>query len=64
MCTTALHLLLILAHRFNVIIDRSVVAPGYVGEVVGGVNATDIRFNSMLMMTLQLTSFVAYDTNM
>ena len=37
---TALYLLSILAHAYNVIIDHSVGSPGYGREVVDGLNMT------------------------
>ena len=43
-CTTALYLLLILAHAYNIIIDRSVGAPVHGIEVVDNFNSTHKRF--------------------
>ena len=42
-CATALYLLSILAHRYNIIIDHGVGVPGHVREVVDGLNATEKR---------------------
>ena len=43
-CETALYLLSILAHSYNIIINRGVGETVYVREVVDGLNATEIRF--------------------
>ena len=40
-CITALYLLSILAHKYNIIINRGVGAPGHVIEVVDGLNDTN-----------------------
>ena len=52
-CATALYLVYIFAHTYNIIIGRSVVAPGYGREVVDIFNATEKRFLLMLMTTMQ-----------
>ena len=40
-CATALYLLSMLAHAYNIIIDRGVVAPGHGREFVHGLNNTE-----------------------
>ena len=42
-CTTALYLLSILAHAYNIIIDRNVRAPVHGREIINDTNATDDR---------------------
>ena len=39
-CATALYLLSMLAHVYNIIIDCGVVSPVYGREVIGGFNST------------------------
>ena len=41
-CATALYLSSMLAHAYNIIIDRGVGAPGHIREVVDGFNATKL----------------------
>ena len=53
-----------LAHAYNIIIDHGVGSPVYVREVVGGFNATDKRFLSMLMKTVQLPDASEYNIQM
>ena len=49
-----------LAHACNIIIDRGVGAPGHGREVVDVLNATDKKYISMLMTTVQLPGASAY----
>ena len=53
-----------LSHSYNIIISRSVGAPGHMREVVGGLDATSKRVLSILMENLQLSSSKGYDTHM
>ena len=43
-CTTALYLLSILSHAYNIVIDSGVGAPVHGKDVVDGLNAADKRF--------------------
>ena len=52
------------AHEYNIIIDSGVGAPVHDREVVGGFNAKNKRFLSMLMKTVQLPGVAEYDTQM
>ena len=52
-----------LAHEYNIIIDRGIVAPGHVREVVDGIN-TKKRFIPILLTNLQLPITSGYDTQM
>ena len=49
---TALYLLSMLAHSYNIVIDCGVEAPGHLREVVNGLNYTKKTFLSMLMTTV------------
>ena len=51
---TALYLLSMLAHAYNIIIDCVVEKLGHGREVFDGLNATDKLFLLMLMKTVQL----------
>ena len=53
-CATALYLLSMLSHAYNIIINPGVGATGHGREVVGGLNYTRKRFLSMLIKTVQL----------
>ena len=44
-----------LSHAYNIVIDRDVGSPGHGKYVVDCLNATNKRFISMLMKTVQLT---------
>ena len=57
-----LYLLSILAHAYNIIINRGVGAPVYGRDVVDDLNDTDKRFISMLMTTVQLSCAAAYES--
>ena len=48
-CATALYLLFILLHYFNIIIERGISAQGHYREVLDGINATDKGFILRLM---------------
>ena len=61
-CATALYLLSMLAHAYNIIIDCAVVAPGHIREAFDGLNSTDKRFLLMLMPIVQLPGAVDYDS--
>ena len=62
--TTALYLLSMLAHTYNIIIDSGVGALGHIIKVVGGLNANYIQFLSMLMKNVQLPGAADYDSHM
>ena len=53
-----------LAHAYNIIIDRGVGAPVYCREVVDGLNDTETMFHSMLITTVQLPGVAAYESYM
>ena len=57
---TALYLLSMLAHAYNIKIDCGVGAPRHRREVVDGFNATDNVFLSMLITNVQLNGVAAY----
>ena len=61
---TALYLLSMLAHTYNIIIDSGVGASGHGIKVVDGLNANDRQFLSMLMKTVQLPDAADYDSHM
>ena len=61
---TAIYLLSMLAHAYNIIIDRGVGAPGHVREFVDGLNYTEKWFLSMLMKNVKLTDAVGYESYM
>ena len=63
-CATVLYLLSILAHTYNIIIDRVVGAQGHDREVVDGLNATDKRFISMLITTVKVPGASDFYTHM
>ena len=53
-CATALYLLSMLSHKYNITIGRGVVTPGHGKDIVYGLNATDKIFLTMLMTTVQI----------
>ena len=53
-CATAIYLLSILEHAYNITIDRGVGETGHGRGVVDGLNATNFIIISMLMKNLQL----------
>ena len=53
-CATALYLSSMLSHVYNIVIDSDVGAPGYGEDFINGLNSTNKRFLSMLMITVQL----------
>ena len=53
-----------LAHAYNIIIDPRVIAPVNGREVVDGFIATEKRFLSMLITTVQLTGASTYYSQM
>ena len=57
-----LYLMSMLSQAFSVIIYRGISAPGYVREVVDGVNAIYKSFIFQLMSTVQLEGTKGYDT--
>ena len=61
---TAMYLLSMLVHAYNIIIDIGVGAPGHDREVVSGFNANDKMFISMLTTTVQLPGAASYDSQM
>ena len=60
-CATVLYLLSMLAHKYNIMIDSDVGAPGHGREVVDGLNATNF-FLSMSTTTVQLPVALAYES--
>ena len=63
-CATALYLLSMLSHEYNIIMDSGVGSLVHDREVVYGLNATYERFFSMLITTVQLHGAAAYDSQM
>ena len=61
---TALDLISVLAHEYNIITDSCVVSPGHGREVVGGLNDTDKRLISILTTTAELPGVASYDSHM
>ena len=53
-----------LTHAYNIVIDRIFGAPVHDREVVGGLNATDKRFFSVFITTVQLSSESSYSSHM
>ena len=51
-----------LAHVYNIIIDRGVEAPGHGQKVVYGLNFTEKLLLLMLMKTVKLPGEAAYDS--
>ena len=58
---TALYLLSMLAHAYDIIVDREVGSPGHVIEVVDSLNDTDF-FILMIMTTIQLNGAADYES--
>ena len=63
-CVTAIYLLSIFSHAYNIIIDCGVGAPGHGRELFYGLNATNKRFIFMLITTLPLLGTAAYESQM
>ena len=63
-CTTALCLLSMLAHSYNIIIDHHFAAPRHGREVFDGFNDTYKDFLTVIMTKLQMPSVEAYNTQM
>ena len=63
-CENELYLLLMLAHAYNITIDRGVGAPVHGREVYYGLNATYKWLISMLMKTVQLPGAADYVSHM
>ena len=63
-CATALYLLSVLAHAYNIIIDSGFRELVRVIEVVGGLNDIYKNLLSIFMTTLQLTDAAAYKSQM
>ena len=61
-CTTALCLLSMLAHSYNIIIDHHFGAPRHGREVFDGFNDTYKSFLSMSMTSVQLYGAEAYES--
>ena len=59
---TALHVLSMLKHAYNIIIDNGVVVPVHGIEVVCGLNDTGKRLLWMLMTNVQLPGAESYDS--
>ena len=53
-----------LSHAYNILIDRGVEASGHGNYVVDGLKATERRFLSMLMTTVQLPGATTNDSHM
>ena len=51
-----MYLFSIFSYAHGIIIDRVVGAPGHVKDVVGGLNATEKRYLSMLITTVQISN--------
>ena len=60
--TTALYLLLIFSHAYNIIIDRGGVAPEHGIEVVDDFNSTDKNILSVLTTTVKIPGTEDYDS--
>ena len=60
-CVTEIHLLSILVHAYNIIIDNCIGELGHGIEVVDGLNTTNINFLSILMTFGQLPGAASYD---
>eukprot|EP00957_Ditylum_brightwellii_P026311 1990208-Ditylum_brightwellii.AAC.1 len=43
-CAAAMYLLPLISFRFNIVIDRTVAAPGHGKDIVDGLNAADKAF--------------------
>ena len=61
LCTTALYLLSMLAHAYNIIIDSGVGEPGHGRYFVDGLNDTNKKFLSMLTTNVKLPGAAAYE---
>ena len=53
-----------LAHTYNIIIERVIGAPGHGRKVVCGLNYTETLFLYMLMTTAKITGVAAYEPHM
>ena len=53
-----------LAHIYNIIIDRKIVSPGSARDVIDGLNDTDKLFLPMFMTTVRLHGEARYDSQM
>ena len=53
-----------LSHSYNIAIDNGVVAPGHLKYVGDGFNATEKRFLTMFMTTVQLLGAATIDSHM
>ena len=63
-CDTALDLLSMLAHSYNIIFDCSIGALGRYIEFIDGFNDTNKRLLSMLIPNLKLIGAEYYDPHM
>ena len=63
-CETAVSLLSMLVHAYNVIIDICGGEVRHDREVVCGLSATDKQFLSIILKTVQMIVVVLYDTQM
>ena len=63
-CATALYLLSMFYHAYNIEIVCGVGAPGHGKDVVDGLNATDKRFLTMFITTVQLSGTATNDSQM
>ena len=61
-CATALFLLSILSHVYNILIDRGGVAPGHGKYIVYGLKANHKMFLSTVMKTVQLPGAATRDS--
>ena len=48
---------------YSVIIDRGIISPGHVKDVVNGINAIDKRYIYQLMSNVQLTGSKIFDSH-
>ena len=63
-CANALYLLSMLSHSYNTVIYRGVGSPGNGKDVVDGLNATNKRFLSMFVSTMQLLGKATNNSHM
>ena len=63
-CATAIYLLSILEHTYNIIIDHGVLSLRHSRELVHGLNFPEKKSLSMLMTTMQLPGATGYEKHM
>ena len=62
-CASALYLMSVISQTNSLIIDRVIIAPGHVKEVVDGLNAVDKRYIYQLMSKVQLPGSIRFDSH-